>query len=79
VAQRSAAHGSLGRAIRAARVNRQYSQEELSHRSGLHRTYVGGLERGERNPTFEGLRKLADALDMSASDLLAEGEQLESL
>jgi transcriptional regulator with XRE-family HTH domain len=79
VAQRSAAHGALGRAIRAARVNRQYSQEELSHRSGLHRTYVGGLERGERNPTFEGLRKLADALDISASDLLAEGEQLESL
>jgi transcriptional regulator with XRE-family HTH domain len=77
VAQRTAAHVALGRAIRAARVSRHYSQEELSNRSGLHRTYVGGLERGERNPTFEGLRKLARALDIAASDLLADGELLE--
>ena len=75
--QRSRAHAALGRAIRASRVDRRLSQEELAHRSGMHRTYLGGIERGERNPSYTNIRRLADALGVSASDLIAEAERLE--
>ncbi|TML25807.1 MAG: helix-turn-helix transcriptional regulator [Actinobacteria bacterium] len=67
----------MGRAIRGYRVDRHLSQEELAHRSGMHRTYLGGIERGERNPSFTNIRRLANALGVSPSDLLARGERLE--
>ena len=47
------------------------SQDELAHRAGLHRTYVSGVERGVRNPTVTVLDKLAKALGVSLSTLLA--------
>ena len=50
--QRSPAHAALGRSIRRSRGRRGISQEELASLSGLHRTYVGGIERGERNPSY---------------------------
>jgi transcriptional regulator with XRE-family HTH domain len=71
VAERSQAHAALGRAIRDYRRVRALSQEELGFRSGLHRTYVGGIERGERNPSFTNILRVADALGVSASELLA--------
>jgi transcriptional regulator with XRE-family HTH domain len=74
VSQRSQAHAALGRAIRRVRLEQNVSQEELGYRAGLHRTYVGGIERGEKNPSYENLRKLARALRMGASDLLREAE-----
>ena len=74
VAQRSAAHVALGRAVRAVRVERGLSQEALADRSGMHRTYVGGIERGERNLAYENLLKLAEALGVPASELLARAE-----
>jgi transcriptional regulator with XRE-family HTH domain len=77
VPQRSAAHAALGRAIRDARVDRHLSQEDLAARSGMHRTYLGGIERGERNPSYQNLRRIADALELRTSELLAAGEQLE--
>jgi transcriptional regulator with XRE-family HTH domain len=77
VPQRSRAHAALGRAIRDVRASRHLSQEELAHRSGMHRTYLGGIERGERNPSYTNIRRLADALGVSASDLIAEAERLE--
>jgi transcriptional regulator with XRE-family HTH domain len=43
----------------------------------MHRTYLGGIERGERNPSYTNIRRLADALGVSASDLIAEAERLE--
>jgi transcriptional regulator with XRE-family HTH domain len=77
VAQRSQAHVALGRAIRDFRGTRRISQEELGLRSGLHRTYVGGIERGERNPSFANITRIAAALDVPASELLAAAERLE--
>ena len=45
------------------------SQEELAFRSGLHRTYIGGIERGERNPTVSTLSKIAKAMDIKIHDI----------
>lgn len=73
--ERSPAHGALGRAIRQSRGRRGISQEELANRSGLHRTYVGGIERGERNPSFTNILRIADALGVRASELLAAMER----
>lgn len=60
----------FGRNVRAARHAAGLSQEELAHRSGLHRTYIGGIERGERNPSLENIVALAVGLGCSAPDLL---------
>lgn len=75
--QRSHAHVALGRAIRDFRARLQISQEELANRAGLDRTYVGGIERGERNPAFANIGRLAAALDVRPSELLARAEELE--
>ena len=50
------------------------SQEELAHRAGLHRTYISDIERGARNPSLKTLSRLADALELSTSDLIRLGE-----
>ena len=47
------------------------SQEELAHRAGLHPTYVGGIERGERNPALINIGRLARALETSLSSFFA--------
>jgi transcriptional regulator with XRE-family HTH domain len=70
---------TFGQAVRAQRERQNISQEELADRSGLHRTYIGGVERGERNIGLLNVLRIAKALKMSASDLLrdiaVEGEQ----
>jgi transcriptional regulator with XRE-family HTH domain len=48
------------------------SQEELAERAGLHRNYVGGVERGERNVGLENIVKLAGALSVSPRELFAD-------
>jgi transcriptional regulator with XRE-family HTH domain len=60
--------------MRDLRVAQEVSQEGLADRSGLHRTYVGGIERGERNVSFGNLLKLASALGVKPSELLAHAE-----
>jgi DNA-binding XRE family transcriptional regulator len=50
------------------------TQEELAHRAGLHWTYVGGIERGERNPSWENVVKLARGLNTPVSELAARAE-----
>ena len=60
----------LGLNVQRIRRQRSWSQEELGFRSGLHRTYISGIERGARNPTVLVLAKLAKALDVSAAMLL---------
>jgi transcriptional regulator with XRE-family HTH domain len=59
----------FGTALRALREERGYSQEELAERAGLHRNYVGGVERGERNVALENIVKLAQALSVRTKDL----------
>jgi transcriptional regulator with XRE-family HTH domain len=59
----------LGRALRARRRKLGVSQEEFADICGLDRTYVGGIERGERNVALANLEKLARALKISLSEL----------
>ena len=68
--QRSAIHAAFGAELRAARLRRGLSQDDLADVSGLHRTYIGGIERGERNPSLTNIARLADALDMRFAELL---------
>ncbi len=56
--------------IRKIRNGIGISQEELAARCGLHRTYIGSVERGERNITIENLEKIADALGSSSQELI---------
>lgn len=65
---------AIGRAIRERRERLGMSQEEFGFESGVHRTYVGGVERGERNPTVLMLEKLAHALDSSPARILQDAE-----
>lgn len=60
----------VGARIRARRRQLGLSQEALGSRAGLHRTYVGSLERGERNIALVNLFQVSEALSISASDLL---------
>ena len=60
----------LGANLRRAREKRSWSQEELAHRCGVHRTYVGSVERGEYNVTVLTLRKFTGALRISLRDAL---------
>ena len=58
--------------IRAYRKSNQVSQEELADMCNLHRTYVGSVERGERNVTLKTLGALAAALGVSVPELLTK-------
>jgi len=60
----------LGSNIYRYRKAAKYSQERLAELSGLHRTYIGAIERGERNISLENIVKIARALGVKPSDLL---------
>lgn len=77
VAERSPAHAALGNAIREARRRHGFSQDELAAQSTLHRTYLGGIERGERNPSYANLLKLARTLNVDLSKIVLRAEALE--
>lgn len=62
----------LARNVRRLRKQRGWSQEVLAERSGLHRTYVGDIERLERNVSVDNIEKLAKALGVHIKDLFAE-------
>jgi transcriptional regulator with XRE-family HTH domain len=62
----------FGSALRKLREDRGYSQEELAERAGLHRNYIGGVERGERNIGLENIVKLAKALSIPPRDMFAD-------
>ena len=62
----------FGNRLRQLRNERGYSQEELAERAELHRNYVGGVERGERNVALENIVKLAKALSVPPGDLFVD-------
>ena len=62
----------FGRRVRAERERLGTSQEELADRAGLHRTYLGGVERGERNVGLLNLIRIARALEIDPSVLVKD-------
>lgn len=64
----------FGKRVRELRARQGISQEELADRAKVHRTYIGGIERGERNPTVTTIYRLAKALGVAPSQLLEPSE-----
>lgn len=60
----------LGRRIRGRRELLGVSQEEMAARCGLHRTYYGSVERGERNVALQNIVRISDALGVDPSELV---------
>jgi transcriptional regulator with XRE-family HTH domain len=65
----------FGKKVRLLRVKQNLSQEELAYRSGVHRTYIGMIERAEKNITLVNIEKVANALNVSIAELLSNGEK----
>lgn len=66
---------TFGRNVQTLRMKLKISQEELAFRAGLHRTYIGMVERAERSISLQNAKKIADALNVQLDELLADGEQ----
>lgn len=66
---------TLAAKVRALRHEKGFSQEELAAHCGLHRTYIGSVERAERNVTLSTMEVLASALGVSVTDLLTAPRQ----
>lgn len=66
----------VGNNIKKYRKKLGISQEELAEKAGLHRTYIGGIERGERNITLDSLQVIALALDVAPIELIVEEENV---
>ena len=60
---------TIGQRIRNYRLQNKLSQEELAERAGCHHTYIGQIERGEKNASIESIDKIASALGISLSKL----------
>jgi transcriptional regulator with XRE-family HTH domain len=60
----------FGDKVRELRRAKGLSQEELAFRAGVHRNYLGGIERGERNPALDNIAAIAKALGVNPSELL---------
>jgi len=65
---------AFGDAVRSARLARGIAQEELAALAGIERSHMGKMERGEHLPTLALMLKVANALKMSAAELIAETE-----
>lgn len=64
----------LGQRIRELRSQKNWSQEEFAEVCGVHRTYIGHLERGEKNVSFGSIVRVATALNVTLSELFARVE-----
>lgn len=62
----------FGENVRKYRRLLNISQEELAHRADLHRTYIGMIERAEKNITLVNIEKIANALEVKIEDLLRQ-------
>jgi transcriptional regulator with XRE-family HTH domain len=67
---------ALGQAVRVLRKAADYSQESFADAVGLHRTYMGAIERGEQNLTIKNIVRVAETLKIKPSELLTEAEKL---
>jgi transcriptional regulator with XRE-family HTH domain len=65
----------LGRAIRRLRKEAGFSQESFADKCGLHRTYMGSVERGETNISLDNIERIAKALGLRPGELLLEAEK----
>lgn len=66
---------AFGEAVRACRTHAQLSQDELADVAQLDRTYISGIERGRRNLSLDNIWRIAQALHLNPSVLLAHAEQ----
>mgnify|MGYP000677899247 CR=1 FL=1 len=62
----------FGDKVREIRKEKGLSQEELAHKANLHRTYIGMIERAEKNITLINIEKIANALEVSTETLLKD-------
>lgn len=69
---------NLGKVIRNERAVRGFSQESFAHEVGVHRTYMGAIERGEQNVGVINLARIANALGTPLSELFVLAEELRS-
>jgi len=69
MSKKTIAKTKFGNNLRKIRKEQGLSQEELSFRSGLHRTYIGSIERGEQNVSVDNIEKLAKALKINSKEL----------
>jgi XRE family transcriptional regulator, regulator of sulfur utilization len=68
----------IGQRIRNYRTHQKLSQEKLAELSGCHPTYIGQVERGEKNATLESIEKIASALNISLSQLFEKLGDMDS-
>jgi len=61
----------FGKRVRELRLAMGLSQEKLAFKAGVHRTYLGGIERGERNPSLKNIAAIAMALDITLRELFS--------
>jgi len=64
---------TFGKRVRQLRLKKGWSQEQLAERAGRHWTYIGGIERGERNVTLAVIADIARALGVDIRDLFQKG------
>lgn len=76
--KRDTLHSALGSAIRLKRQQLGLSQERFAEIVEVHRTYMGAIERGERNPSLRNLARIASGLGIPLSDLLRAAEEIVS-
>ncbi len=67
---KSAILKKFGQKVKKLRENKGWTQEELAKRCGLHRTYIGSIERNERNVSLINIEKIAKALGVNTKQLL---------
>ena len=60
---------NFGKKVRDERLKLGLSQEELASRAGVHRTYIGMIERAEKNITLENIEKIAKSLNLKIKDI----------
>ena len=65
----------FGKRVRELRQDKGLSQEELAFKSGVHRTYLGGIERGERNPSLRNILAISRGLNIDLPELFSFGKK----